>query len=69
MNLGLNLGKEEMFDNFLADLFSNKLQANALGIDPRSLPLDRSLMVTTAKKQRMEALMNIESGGNVLSNL
>ena len=55
---------EQMLDNFLLDLFSNSLDPKAL-----NLPLDKSLLVHTAKKQSMERLLNSESAGQLLSHI
>jgi hypothetical protein len=47
--------KDEMFDNFLADLFTNnlKLDLKKMGLGPSkngAMALDKSLMITTAKR-------------------
>ena len=43
----MNQGKEQMFDNFLADLFSNNIDLKQMGVN---LPLDKSLMMQSVKK-------------------
>ena len=47
--------KEEMFDNFLADLFTNNLKLDlkkmGLGAEKEAaMTLEKSLMLTTAKR-------------------
>ena len=59
-----------MFDNFLADLFANNLDIKKMGLAPGSnMPLDKSLLMHTAKKHHGEMLLHSESAGPLLSNL
>jgi len=51
MDLGLKMGsKEDIFDNFLADLFTNNIDIKKMGLGGSGMPLDKSLMLQTAKK-------------------
>lgn len=81
LNLNPNGGsKEEIFDNFLADLFTNNLNLDLkqMGLAGNGqlgkMPLDQSLLMTTAKKQSLEKLLMADSAGlggsgGLLSNL
>jgi len=61
------LGKEQLFDDFLVDLFSNSLDLRKLGA---GMPLDKSLMLHSVRKQSVERLLQTESAaGGMLSNL
>lgn len=62
-------GKTDVFDNFICDLFSNKLDlslnkslkdASTMFASNASmtLPLDQSLLISTAKKQNVQMLLN-----------
>ena len=61
--------QEEIFDEFICDMFSNKLnltssihksmlRTDASFFNQPSLPLDQTLLISTAKKQNMTLLMN-----------
>ena len=61
--------QEEIFDEFICDMFSNKLnltssihksmlRTDASFFNQPSLPLDQTLLISTAKKQNMNRLMN-----------
>ena len=72
LNLNHNAGsKEDIFDNFLADLFTNNLNLDlknmglTSGDKHANMPLDKSLLMTTAKKQSLEMILMSESAGLV----
>lgn len=74
LNLKHTGDKEQMFDDFLVDLFTDnlKLDLEKMGLGAQrdsTMPLDKSLMLTTAKRQTMEKLLLTESHGGALSNL
>lgn len=66
-SIALGRSKDEIFDDFVLDLFQNKVdnsvlkrQMKLLKSDDteRPLPLDQTLMISTAKKQSMQILLN-----------
>ena len=63
----MNQSKEDMLDNFLGDLFANNLDTKKMGLG--NLPLDKSMIMQTAKKQQMDNLLQTDSAGHMLSNM
>ena len=64
LNLRAGMNKEDMLDNFLTDLFANNFNKQ-IG---KQMTLDKSLLVSTARKHSVELMMS-ESGAGMLSNL
>ena len=74
LNLNTKANKEDIFDDFLVDLFSNnlKLDLKKMGLGnlkDTAMSLDKSLMLTDAKRQSMEKLMLTESHRGAFSGL
>ena len=72
-NLNLAGSKEDIFDNFLVDLFTNNLDFDLkkMGLDApdSTMALDKSLILTDAKRQSMEKLLLTESNRGAFSGL
>lgn len=58
------MNKEDMLDNFLTDLFANNFNKQIA----KQMPLDKSLLVSTARKHSVEQMMS-EPAAGMLSNL